>query len=111
MKDKKRTATELSTVKNLVRFILSTDRKARNSDSYLYLKVIEHQAKEKKIDLRFSSVRWFFLNSGERGFANYESVRRARQKIQAECPELLGNARVQAARRENEAVYREWAVE
>lgn len=111
MKYKNRTATELSTVKELVRFILATDRQSRNSDSYLYLKVIEHQAREKKIDLRFSSVRWFFLNSAEKGFANYESVRRARQKIQAENPGLMGNERVQAARRENEAVFREWAVE
>ena len=111
MKDMNKTAMELSTVKELVHFILSTDSKSRNSDSYLYLKVIELQAKEKKIDLRFSSVRWFFLNAGEKGFANYESVRRARQKIQAENPGLMGNERVQAARRENEAVFREWAVE
>lgn len=111
MKDKNKTAMELSTVKELVRFILATDSHSRNSDSYLYLKVIELQAKEKKIDLRFSSVRWFFLNSGAKGFANYESVRRARQKIQAECPELMGSERVQAMRRENEAVFREWAVE
>jgi hypothetical protein len=102
---------ELSTVKELVRFILTTDRRSRNCDGYLYLKVIEHQAKEKKIDLRFSSVKWFFLHSSEKGFANYESVRRARQKLQAECPELRGNERVQAARRENEAVFRDWAVE
>lgn len=102
---------ELSTVKELVRYVLTMDPKSRNSDSYLYLKVIEQQAREKKIDLQFLSVPWFFLHSGSEGFANYESVRRARQKIQAECPNLMGNARVEAARRENEAVFREWAVE
>lgn len=101
---------ELSTTKELVRYILSTDPQSRNSDSYLYLKVIDLQAKD-KLDLHIVSVPWFFNHSAEYGFANYESVRRARQKLQADCPELRGNARVQAARRENEAVFREWAVE
>lgn len=109
--NKKETMQELNTVKELVRFVLTMEPNARNSDSYLYLKVIEQQAKEKKIDLHLLSVPWFFLHSGTEGFANYESVRRARQKLQAECPHLMGVARVEAARRENETAFREWAVE
>lgn len=102
---------ELSTVKELVRFVLSTDRIARNSDTYLYLKVIKQQAEQRNIDLSMVSVDSFFLCGINDGFANYESVRRARQKLQADCPDLRGNERVQAARRENETVFREWAVE
>lgn len=105
------TLQELNTVKEIVRFVLITDRKSRNSDSYLYLKVIEHQAQEKWIDLRNVSVVSFFAHLNENGFAKFESVRRARQKLQNEFPDLMGSADVEAARRENEAVFREWAVE
>ena len=102
---------ELHTVKELVSYILCSDQKARNSDSYLYLKVIEQQAIQKGIDLRFLSVVSFFANLNENGFAKFESVRRARQKLQNEYPDLMGSADVEAARRENETVFREWAVE
>lgn len=108
---KMNTLQELRTVKEIVRFVLITDRKARNSDSYLYLKVIEHQAIQNQTDLRLVSVVSFFRNLNENGFAKFESVRRARQKLQAEFPELMGSEEVEAARRENEAVFREWAVE
>lgn len=108
---KKNTMQELSTVKELVRFILSENRLSRNSDTYLYLKVIEHQAEQRNIDLSMVSVDSFFLCAIKDGFANYESVRRVRQKLQADYPELRGDARVQAAHRENEAAFREWAVE
>lgn len=102
---------ELSTVKEIVRLVLSTNRLSRNSDTYLYLKVIEHQAEQRNIDLNMISVNAFFLGAASEGFANYESVRRVRQKLQAACPELRGHERVRAARRKNEAVFREWAVE
>lgn len=105
------TLQELNTVKELVRYVLITDRKARNSDSYLYLKVIEHQAIQRQTDLRLVSVVSFFAHLNENGFAKFESVRRARQKLQNEFPELMGSADVQEARQENEAVFREWAVE
>ena len=105
------TLQELNTVKELVRYILSTDPQSRNSDSYLYLKVIEQQAIQKSIDLRLLSVVSFFNNLNFNGFAKFESVRRARQKLQAEYPALMGSADVQAARRANETAFREWAVE
>lgn len=109
--NQKNTLQELHTVKELVCYILATDPQSRNSDSYLYLKVIEQQAIQKSIDLRLLSVVSFFDNLNFNGFAKFESVRRARQKLQAENPHFMGSAEVQAARRNNEAVFREWAVE
>lgn len=108
---KKNTLEELHTMKEIVKEILVLDPRARNSDSYLYLKVIQKQAMQKRVNLRFLSVVSFFSNLNEHGFANYESVGRVRRKLQNEFPELSGREPVQAARRENEEVFREWAVE
>lgn len=103
------TKNELSTVKALVHSILEQDERARNSDGYLYLKVIEQQAHQKGEDIRFLTVAIFFDTLHETGFAKFESVRRARQKLQQEFPHLSANRNVKAFRDENESVYRNFA--
>ena len=100
---------ELNTITGLVKAILATDKSARNSDSYLYLKVLEQQAAQRNIDIRLVSVTSFLSNITEWGFAPFESVRRTRQKIQAEFPELSANKEVKAFRSDNEEAYREYA--
>jgi hypothetical protein len=42
-------------------------------------------------------------------FPAFETVRRTRQKLQAEFPELSGNREVQEHREANEAVFRDYA--
>ena len=92
-----------------VKTILEQDKRARNSDSYLYLKVIEDQAKMKPMDIKKTSLSDFLLHSAEWGFSSFESVRRTRQKAQEKFPLLRACESVEAARAENETEYREFA--
>lgn len=99
----------LQNVKALVAKILEEDEKARNSDSYLYFRVIGILGQERDIDMNFVTVTAFLLNMAEWGFPPFESVRRTRQKVQAECPWLAACPKVGEYRAENEQAYREFA--
>ena len=100
---------ELLTLTELVYSILALDKKARNSDTYLYYKVPESQARKKGIDIDSMSITDFFLKSKELGFAHFESVRRTRQKLQAKHSFLSASEEVQEYRAENEVAFREFA--
>lgn len=100
---------ELKDLKGLVYLILDHYPQTRNSDGLLWLKVLESQASEKGLDLRFLSVPSFLPNIREMGFSPFESVRRTRQKLQATYPHLAASEAVQGFRAENEQVYREFA--
>lgn len=93
----------------LVRAILEEKEKARNSDTYLYLQVLYRVGQIKGIDVNAMSVSDFLLNRNRLGFPCFETVRRTRQKIQAEHPELAGTDDVEAQRIINERVYRDYA--
>lgn len=100
MKDK-----ELKSIKALVKSILEQDEQARNSDSFLYFRLLE------RIDKAILNVpvHDFLLGMGLYGIPPFESVRRTRQKVQAECPWLAACDRVKEFRAENEKDYREFA--
>lgn len=100
---------DLKTISGLVKHILEQNKQARSSDSILYLKVLEHQSHEKGIDLRLLSVPVFLMKMKEQGFAGFETVRRARQKIQATYPELAACEAVEGFRMENEKEFRAFA--
>lgn len=100
---------ELLTIKSLVKNILEQDAMSRNSDSYLYLKVICKVAEIKKFDLSAVSVTDFLSNMSKWGFPPFESVRRARQLVQEHYPELSSTERIKAKRNKNEEVFREFA--
>ena len=100
---------DLKTIKALVKLILEQDPKARNSDSYLYFRVINYVAKLHNIDLSKLSVISFLITMSQSPFPPFESVRRTRQKVQEKCPELAACAEVQELRAENEEVFREFA--
>ena len=102
-------ANELRTITALVKNILEQDKRARNSDSFLYFKVLEHIAEEKQIDLHRLTVPGFLLCRNQLGLPCHETVRRTRQKVQAEFPELRANAEVEAERAGFEEAYREYA--
>lgn len=101
---------ELKTVTERVRSILERDEKCRNSDSFLYLQVLTEVGKEKGIDIEKMTIPYFFQNLHGAGMPPFESVRRARQKIQAAHPELAACERVKGYRAENETEYRAFAV-
>lgn len=93
----------------LVKQILTENPQTRNSDSFLYLKVLERQADQKGMAIHSVHLSDFLLNSAEWGFAPFETVRRTRQKIQRECPELASAEKVAQMRLVNEAAFREYA--
>ena len=100
----------LKNVTALVKSILEADERARNNDSFLYLRVLEYYAVLNGLDLKNTSVQWFFENREGWGFPPPESVRRARQKLQAQYPELAAFKRVQENRMAMEREYRVYAV-
>lgn len=100
---------ELKTTKDLVKLILDQDERARNSDSHLYFKVINTIADKRNIDLSKIPVTQFLLNMNKYPFPPFESVRRTRQKVQAECPWLAASQKVEGFRAEREQTFREFA--
>ena len=103
--------TELKTVTRLVKNILEKYEPTRSNDGLLWLKVLEHQAHAKGIDLRILSVPVFLTDMRQMGFTPFESCRRARQKIQANYPELAASDRVEHLRAKNEAEYKQYALQ
>ena len=101
--------TNLKTTTSLVRSILEEDKQARNSDSFLYLKVVERVAEEKGINLWGISVPMFLFYIKDYGFPPFESVRRTRQKVQQQHPELAACEKVAEMRKANEAEFRDYA--
>lgn len=102
-------AKELKTTRGLVKFILTHNPQTRNSDSLLYLKVLQTIAAEYDMNLDKITVPTFLLGLGDSPFPCFESVRRSRQILQAEFAELSADAEIQGFRAENEAAYLEFA--
>ena len=96
---------QLQQTSTLVKQILIEDEAARNSDVYLYLKVCERlnpSALSKPFWAVLVGLKFYKLPP-------FETVRRARQKIQAKCPELAASDEVEDARAELETEYRNFA--
>lgn len=100
---------DLKHVTKIVKAIMEEDEQARNSDSFLYLKVLDFYGERNGIDIKSMSISNFLLNLRELGFPPFESVRRARQKIQAAFPNLAACGKVVAMREENEKEFRSYA--
>ena len=93
----------------LVKEILEKDEQARNSDSLLYLRVLRKVEQEQRETLNGITVVDFLLNYQGKIYPPFESVRRARQKLQRAYPELDACEEVQEYRAENEAAMYEYA--
>lgn len=96
---------ELQTITAIVKDILVNDPDARNSDEYLYCKVCQ------KVGGIFVTLPFWkvFLNRKEYGLPPFETVGRARRKLQETHPELAGNSTVEAHRMLNEEVFKDYA--
>lgn len=101
--------TEIKRTSDLVKFLLSEDERCRNSDSYLYLRVLTTIAEKRGIDLRDITISNFLTHFHGTAFPIFESVRRTRQKLQEKNPDLRANKVVQDFRSENELEYRAFA--
>lgn len=101
----------LNNTKALVQSILEKDEMARNSDYILYLRVLQTISNSRNDAVLLSTIDKFLemLTKANCPYPGFETVRRSRQKVQAECPWLCGCEKVEAFREENENVFREFA--
>ena len=99
----------LKTTKAIVKSILEENQRARNSDTYLYLKVIQRFDKEYDTDVCNMSIVDFLTGLCDIPIPPFETVRRTRQKVQEECPHLAACADVSLLRELNEEAFREFA--
>ena len=97
-------------VKSLVQTILEQDPRARNSDSFLYFRVLEIFATQKGLRLNEITVDNFLLNMCGKDFPPFESVRRNRALLQAKYPELRASETVREIRAENEREVRSFVL-
>lgn len=90
---------------DIVKEILERNPETRNSDDELYFQVC------KKINPEAMSKPFYMvvLHRKEHSLPPFESVRRARQKLQASYPELCGSDDVEAWRKANEEVVKDYA--
>ena len=101
---------DLKTISDIVKNILSQDTQARNDDNHLYLRVLQHISSRKGIDIQTMTVPAFLMGMKRYGLPGFETVRRSRQKVQADNPELAGSEAVRRKRSKQETVYREFAA-
>lgn len=101
---------DLKAVSAMVKSILAEDTQARNDDNVLYFKVLQIVSNRNSIDLQSMTVPVFLLKMKEYGLPGFETVRRSRQKVQADNPELEGTETTRRKRAKQEAVYREFAT-
>lgn len=103
---------ELKSIKNHVKKILEYDPQARNSDDHLYLKLIEEALTadgEIAPPACVMSIDFFFRNRKKLNIPSYETVRRARQKVQEQFSELRACEAVDSERIVLEEEFRGFA--
>ena len=100
---------DLKSVTAAVKCILEQYKQARNSDGILYMKVMEYYEEKLGINLQYLPTRTFLAEMYGKAIPGFETVRRARQKVQAKHPELAACDRVEVARWQNEKVFRAFA--
>lgn len=101
---------DLNTIQGLVEVLLEQDERCRNSDGFLYLRVLFTYAKKNGINLDAMSISDFLMNHHGKEFPIFESVRRSRQKLQAARPDLAASKAVEGFRAENEREYKAYAL-
>ncbi len=83
---------------------------AASRDNVLYLMVLNHVSNRNGIYIQSMTVPVFLMKMKEYGLPGFETVRRSRQKVQADNPELEGTESTRRKRAKQEAVYREFAT-
>lgn len=96
---------EISSTHKLVMHILVYHKKARNSDNYLYAMVM------KKLNPEACGLSFYYVMNHlkDLGLPCYETVSRARRKIQAEHPELWSDRQIKEYRENAEKDFEDYA--
>lgn len=106
------TLDDMKNIKQLVKAILEEDEQARNSDNHLYYRIICIFTNFQGVDANAISVTEFFCyGMNYYKIPGFETIRRTRQKVQAEFPELAGVPEVNTNRFKREGLFREFAKE
>ena len=95
----------------LVKDILTSNIASRNSDNFLFYLVCKHQLDAQGIDIDTIGFKKLFLSLKEYGLPQFETVRRTRQKLQEENPELRCKESVAIERAALEETFRDFALE
>lgn len=102
---------KLTNVTQLVRTILTDTPETRDDDYLLWLESIQRVARNNNIpDIsKIMTVGDYLKIAKYSQMPHYESVSRARRRLQEKYPELRGSSETQSARAELEQEYREYA--
>lgn len=88
----------------LVKAILEKYPETRDDDNLLWAKVLEAV----NFDSSDMTLSFVLENVKRYGLPSFQTVSRARRKVQQDHPELKGTARIQQKRKEQEQKYREF---
>lgn len=98
---------ELRNTTKMVKYVLETVPRTRDSDNLLWLEVV----KLKNQGVLRMPLAVVMQNLPTYGLPSIETVGRCRRKLQATHPELRAERAVETFRSELEADFREWAGE
>lgn len=96
---------KIDNVENLVKQALIKNKSARDDDHLLYIEVVYI------IDPGLVNVNFMmnFKNARQLGLPPFESVSRARRKLQEKYPELRATSKVENARKEKQMEFEEYS--
>lgn len=103
-------AENLRSVSNIVKRILTEQPETRGNDNLLILKVLEEFAAYYGMNLEEISIVTFLYDFAGCEFPGFETIRRSRQKVQCENPDLKPDEAVLKFRKEQEKRYRAFAM-
>lgn len=96
---------KIENLERIVRQALERNKSARDDDHMLYIEVA-YIIDPALVNVNFKMN---FLNAKEVGLPPFESVSRARRKIQEKYPELRATAKVQEARKNKQLEFEEYS--
>lgn len=102
---------EIRNTAKLVKEALEKYPQARNSDSYLYYVICRDKLSAMGLDIDRVSLSNGLLYRDSYSLPPFETVRRTRQKLQSQYPELASDPEVECARLENQKEFLEYARE
>lgn len=104
------TIEKIESVAETVRDILELYPATRDNDNILYYYVLKTHADINCINIDIMPVIVFLFNMKEYGFPPFETVRRARQKIQHDHPDLASSKYIQKIRKQEEDAYYNYSL-
>lgn len=96
---------KIDNVENLVKQALIKNKSARDDDHLLYIEVV-YIIDPALVNVNFAMN---FKNARQLGLPPFETVSRARRKLQEKYPELRATSKVENARKEKQMEFEEYS--